>query len=274
MLSSLSIWTVSLLIQTATAWEPRIVNGEMVRWSQAQIGFEINTDNAPNLSEKEVEEAILAAASQWDGSIHDANTQLHYDGLSKKNGADISDGTHIVSFDTTWNQDPSLLAITHVWSDANHDIVHFDIEINADGVLWATTGDPNKHDLYNTMTHEFGHALGLEHSDDIAASMSSTTTMGETSKRDVHNDDIQGFVSLYPTKEENDTEQNESSGSGEDSQSSGSNRGVDNALIPAAGGGGGSVGPVSLEKAGCNTQPYDITVWMMGVIALLPFRRR
>ena len=274
MLSSLSIWTVSLLIQTATAWEPRIVNGEMVRWNQVQIGFEINTDNAPSLSEQEVEEAIVAAASEWDGSTHDANTQLHYDGLSKKSGADLSDGTHIVSFDTTWNQDPSLLAITHVWSDSNHDIVHFDIEINADGVLWATTGDPNKHDLHNTMTHEFGHALGLEHSDDIEASMSSTTTMGELSKRDVHNDDIQGFVSLYPFQEKDNAEQNDPNLPNEDNQSSGSNSGVDNALTPAAGGGGGSVGPVSLEKAGCNTQPYQITLWMMGFVALLPLRRR
>ena len=274
MLSSLSIWTVSLLIQTATAWEPRIVNGEMVRWSQAQIGFEINTDNAPNLSEEEVETAVVAAAKEWDGSIHDANTQLHYDGLSKKSGADLSDGTHIVSFDTTWNQDPSLLAVTHVWSDANHDIVHFDIEINADGVLWATTGDPNKHDLHNTMTHEFGHALGLEHSDDIAASMASTTSMGELSKRDVHNDDIQGFVSLYPMQDGSNTEQNDPAEPPEDNQGSGSNGGVDNALIPAAGGSGGSGGPVSLEKAGCTTQPYNIAFWMLGIIGLLPFRRR
>jgi hypothetical protein len=209
MLSSLSIWTVSLLIQTATAWEPRIVNGEMVRWSQAQIGFEINTDNAPNLSEEEVETAVVAAAKEWDGSIHDANTQLHYDGLSKKSGADLSDGTHIVSFDTTWNQDPSLLAVTHVWSDANHDIVHFDIEINADGVLWASN-----------------------------------------------------------------TEQNDPAEPTEDNQGSGSNGGVDNALIPAAGGSGGSGGPVSLEKAGCTTQPYNIAFWMLGIIGLLPFRRR
>ena len=98
--------------------------------------------------------------------------------------------------------------------------------------------------------------------------------MGELSKRDVHSDDIQGFVSLYPMQDGNNTEQNDPAEPNEGNQSSGSNGGVDNALIPAAGGNGGSGGPVSLEKAGCNTQPYNIAFWMLGVIGLLPFRRR
>ena len=67
--------------------------------------------------------------------------RVQYDGTSKKIGADLSDEVHLVSFDTSWNQDPSLLAVTHVWSNANNEIVHFDIEINADDVYWSTTGD-------------------------------------------------------------------------------------------------------------------------------------
>jgi uncharacterized protein (TIGR03382 family) len=271
--------TVSLLTQPATAWEPRVVNGQIVTWNSETIGFQINTDDAPGLTETEVISAIQSAASEWNGDMHGANTAFKYDGTSKKRGADLSDEIHLVSFDTTWNQDPSLLAVTHVWSNSNNDIVHFDIEVNADDVYWSTTGDPNKHDLHNTMTHEFGHALGLEHSDEAEASMSSTTSVGELSKRDIHDDDIQGFVTLYPfTENGDDTDPNlPSEETNETSSGSGGGNNVDNALIPASGSGDGNMGPVSLEKAGCSstsTNPGSTALLgFLSFLFVLSFRR-
>ena len=69
--------TVSLLTQTATAWEPRIVNGKIVTWNKKSIGFEINADDAPNLTEEEVVDAITAAASEeWSGDLHGAKYRV------------------------------------------------------------------------------------------------------------------------------------------------------------------------------------------------------
>lgn len=268
---------ISLLTQPATAWEPRMVNGQIVTWNKSTIGFEINADDAPNLNEAQVIDAITTAANEWSGDIHGANTAFEYDGTSKNRGADLSDNVHLVSFDTTWNQDPSLLAVTHVWSNANNEIVHFDIEVNADDVYWSTTGDPTKHDLHNTMTHEFGHALGLEHSDEPQASMSATTSIGDLAKRDVHADDIQGFVTLYPFEENGEANSpNDPNTPNEEGSSNGGGSGVDNALVPSAEGDGNMSGPVSLEKAGCASQSLSQqSPWLlfMSLLAIFTTRR-
>jgi MYXO-CTERM domain-containing protein len=53
-------------------------------------------------------------------------------------------------------------------------------------------------DIQNTMTHEAGHSLGLAHSSDPGATMFATAPSGETSKRVLGADDLQGICAIYP----------------------------------------------------------------------------
>lgn len=54
-------------------------------------------------------------------------------------------------------------------------------------------------DVQNTMTHEAGHTLGLDHPPDHPeATMYATAPSGETSKRVLAQDDIDGICSIYP----------------------------------------------------------------------------
>ena len=53
-------------------------------------------------------------------------------------------------------------------------------------------------DIQNTMTHEAGHSLGLAHSTDQAATMYAFAPSGETSKRALGTDDLQGICAIYP----------------------------------------------------------------------------
>ncbi len=53
-------------------------------------------------------------------------------------------------------------------------------------------------DVQNTVTHEAGHYLGLDHSTDPDATMYASAPSGETSKRDLATDDINGICAIYP----------------------------------------------------------------------------
>lgn len=53
-------------------------------------------------------------------------------------------------------------------------------------------------DIQNTMTHEAGHTLGLDHTQDSRATMYATAPLGETSKRTLGQDDINGICAIYP----------------------------------------------------------------------------
>jgi uncharacterized protein (TIGR03382 family) len=54
-------------------------------------------------------------------------------------------------------------------------------------------------DVQNTVTHEAGHSLGLDHSPDHPeATMYPNAPPGETSKRHLAADDIQGICTIYP----------------------------------------------------------------------------
>ena len=263
------------LIYSALAWTPKLVNGEPVTWVERSVPYYLNTDRMEDLSEADIEEAIRAASDVWSSSNFDTEEStfdFSYQGTTKGVGADFSDGEHVVSFDNSWTHDASLLAVTHVWSDSSGAITHFDIEINIDGVEWTITGEEGKHDLQNSMAHEFGHALGLEHSDDTEATMAATTSEGETTKRDLHSDDILGVANLYPYQEQDEPDNSISNDDGSENSSGGSSGGsVDNPVSGPSNSGSGS-GPVALENSGCSTAPTSI-LWL-GILALFQVRRR
>jgi Matrixin len=53
-------------------------------------------------------------------------------------------------------------------------------------------------DVGNTVTHEVGHIVGLDHVAEPAATMAATAQPGEVSKRQLHGDDVAGVCAIYP----------------------------------------------------------------------------
>ena len=109
-----------------------------------------------------------------------------------------------------WDGDSSAIATTTTTSvTSTGEILDADIELNdpafsfttADGPTCAPTGPRVgcvAYDVQNTITHEAGHTMGLGHSADATATMYAFAPVGETSKRILHPDDIQGICAIYP----------------------------------------------------------------------------
>jgi len=109
-----------------------------------------------------------------------------------------------------WDQGDGVIASTTTTSDARSgEILDSDIELNAavfrftavDGLPCQTAAETGcvRTDVQNTVTHEAGHSLGLDHSPDHPeATMYPTGPPGELTKRVLADDDIQGICSIYP----------------------------------------------------------------------------
>lgn len=114
-----------------------------------------------------------------------------------------------------WNdRDPELVNVigltTPTYYVADGKLVDADIELAGAKYLFTVSdGDtvcppqgpfpPNcvARDIRNTVTHEVGHFLGLDHSADTEATMYGLAANGETKKRTLEQDDKDGYCALY-----------------------------------------------------------------------------
>lgn len=96
----------------------------------------------------------------------------------------------------------AITTATHIRS--NGEILDADIELNAENYRFSTC-EPSANgcvigqDLQNTLTHELGHVLGLDHpTDHPEATMFPSANTGDIDKRDLAADDVAGLCTIYP----------------------------------------------------------------------------
>jgi hypothetical protein len=244
----------------AHAWEIKTTNnGKPLHWQQSDVSFYYNPNNS-GLSSQEVSDAIDKSAMEW--SYH--FVKLNNKGETNNNIADYQDGDYTIFFEDDWNEEPEILALTYTWADSSGTIIHFDIEINSEHFSWETNGSHDKHDLQNTLTHELGHAIGLDHSTIHDASMAASSSIGEKTKRELHTDDKEGNEYIYThtleTQSESDPDNSPST------NSNGSSSGNDNPNQPNSLS-NGSYGARNLTS--CSTTSSPLSVLWITLIGLI-----
>ena len=144
--------------------------------------------------------AIDYASAQWNNKT--SQTRLYHNATQHNyaNKWTAVNGQNLISkVSLSGTTDASALMITTTYYQRVNSVLKIaeaDIVINADK-SWANNGMATAYDVQNVMTHEFGHMLGLDHSTTTTATMYEHSYLGETSKRVLHQHDLNGFHALY-----------------------------------------------------------------------------
>jgi predicted Zn-dependent protease len=175
-------------------------------WQQREVQVYLNQNCSVDVQKVHCENAIWTTLDQWN---QPACSDFRFLSAGNTPRTDVGfDQDHwndninlIIWQESTWSRDPTAIALTTTTYDRlTGEIVDTDVEFN--GVDYTFTVAESASvlvDIANTLTHEAGHMLGLDHSADRSASMYAYAPQGETDKRTLSQDDIDGLCHVYPT---------------------------------------------------------------------------
>jgi hypothetical protein len=154
----------------------------------------INPKNKYGFSATAVVNTITTAADTWDEQTSYA--VFAYQGTTGKS-AGTRDGYNVVAWGLYLN--PNVIAVTYIWYTGD-EILESDCRMNTLRFKWSLTGEANKMDVQNIMTHEFGHWCGLDdlyNDADYWLTMYGYANYGETYKQTLGLGDILGLQAVY-----------------------------------------------------------------------------
>jgi len=212
--------------------------GHCLGWPAGPVEFRENVDGAPDAGEAgfaAMERSLAAWTTAMNGCGNlslrmGSRTTSRTTGFDDRQGAsnenvllfrnrlciDViapgnachADGTCANSYDC-WDFSAGTLAITTTtYNVRTGKLYDADLEMNASVHIFTTVDAPPctslaesgcvSTDVQNTVTHEFGHALGLAHSPDSRSTMFAGAELGETSKRVLDDGSVEFVCTAYP----------------------------------------------------------------------------
>jgi hypothetical protein len=217
--------------------------GAPMYWNRTILELTVFTgDPPPSLSSEDVLRAAAAAAATWSrGQLSCTSLELR---VVPSPAADAEVGLDGVSRMTfrrrEWCRepraegepcyDPLALAVTSVFARRNDgEILDADVELNAKftwgDLVRGTGGGDGVQDLQNTLTHELGHFIGLDHTCSLAGehpgqlddqgqpvpscsrasdeikdtTMFAAVIPGDIDRRSLSRDDVRAVCDVYPS---------------------------------------------------------------------------
>ncbi len=200
---------MGLVFVATAAWDGQAVafeiahttSGRLVRWDETPV-FQTSTNDVAMPGPTAVG-ALRGAAAVWNEALP-AEYQIDVAQTSVEVAFDPHDGANsVVWMKETWDDDldPLMLGATvRVYRVDSGTLVEADIALNGVSYDWSVgdMGDCQRSfDLQAVLTHELGHALGLNHNEDDPATVMFPSIGACQTKRALHDDDIEGVAFLY-----------------------------------------------------------------------------
>jgi hypothetical protein len=163
--------------------------------------YKVNTSSISTMTASSALADIQSASILWTTQSQ-ANWNFTYGGTTSVAGS-ANDGTNAIYFTNTTPTD-GYLAATNCWASTTT-LLDCDISVREATVAYYTTDeicDPAGSAnggiyLLDILAHEFGHSLGLLHSEIVDATMRPGVTPCDTRSRTLETDDITGIQSIY-----------------------------------------------------------------------------
>ncbi len=174
-------------------------------WKTPCVEIHLNEKGTKTLPFEDVEAVVKTSIEAW--NVPDrSSVVMSYGGLTDETRIGynpfIDENANIIVFrDEEWNESVMIMALTSVTNrSSTGQIYDADMEINTYQYRFGIVSDPTDEvvDLQNTLTHELGHVLGLDHSMVMNATMYPYAIGGETYMRDLFEDDIMAIETIYP----------------------------------------------------------------------------
>jgi hypothetical protein len=164
-------------------------------WPSTPVVFYANPANA-DVTSTAAENAFKTGMNVWNTQAHSGfrytyggrvrDTTTGYDNRNVMLFRDASSGSALATTYSWWSGTTLVDSDIVVWDEAFH-------------FYTGSSGCSNGAYLEDVLTHELGHALGLNHSDNTAATMYPSYRLCSTGMRTLSADDISAAQSLYGT---------------------------------------------------------------------------
>ena len=181
-----------------------------VCWERTLIPFRIHERGSNRIQSVnpglpfELENAVIAGFEAWN-EADCTSIAVRYDGQTATDTVGYTRGKDnqsvVVWRDTEWPYaSRTAFALTSVHLSPTTGIIQdADIELNTAHHVFTVSDDElrTRVDVQNTVAHEVGHFLGLDHSSETDSTMFKQASQGELTKRSLSNDDLAGLCSIY-----------------------------------------------------------------------------
>lgn len=185
-------------------------SGPSLTWQEREIPWFTEEAVFGLVGDAAVGEAETRGAFEAWEEVDCSDMRLPYMGTSPALVAEFFDDKPnrnvVVAIETGWDYDTKAIAVTtSAYDTRSGRVVDADIEINAQNFDFekVDAACDSSMDLRNTLTHEVGHVIGLEHPPNTPRYANSTMFASaptcETKKRSLEADDVEGICFIYPT---------------------------------------------------------------------------